>query len=307
MKSNRSFLALLVLMAACGVTVMMGNLAPDVSLDSARELWSDVLRDVDDFGLHATRVSVYKEMQLGEQMSGQLGPGNREDPGAEKYVAVVGEQLLPYVNRKTMRYRFHVIDSPEINAFVLPGGQIYVLTGLLEFLQSEAELAAILGHEISHVDLRHCIEQFQYQLVLKSVGMGQAGSVAGFAHELVAMGYKQDQELEADFSGERLAIEAGYDPDAATAVFDRMKKQFGESKAPSAVSPASELGQAVAGALGSYFRTHPPSESRARELSQMTAQNRVELAGRMFYRGARNYRIRIARSTQEFAEEKHVY
>jgi predicted Zn-dependent protease len=307
MKSNQSFLALLALMVACGVTVLMGNLDTDVSLDSTRELWSDVLRDVDDFGLRATRVSTYKEMQLGEQMAVQLAAGNAEDSEGSKYVTAVGSQLLANVNRKTMRYRFHVIESPETNAFALPGGQIYVLRGLLDSLQSEAELAAVLGHEISHVDLRHCIEQFQYQLALKKVGMGQAGSIAGFAHDLVAIGYKQDQELEADVAGERLTIEAGYDPDAAAAVFKRMQAKFADSKAAPATTPAGELVQAVGDVIGSYFRTHPPSEARARQLSAMTAKNRSELAGRIFYRGIRNYRVRIARATQEYAEEQHVY
>ncbi|HXP87362.1 MAG TPA: M48 family metalloprotease [Bryobacteraceae bacterium] len=307
MKPNPAFFALLVLMMVCGVAVRMGNLDPDVSLDSARELWSDVLRDVDDFGLHATRVSAYKEMELGEQMASQLATGMPEDSNAAQYVTAVGSQLLPNVNRKSIRYHFHVIESPEINAFALPGGQIYVLRGLLDFLQSEAELAAVLGHEISHVDLRHCIEQYQYQLALKNVGMGEVGSIAGFAHTLVALGYKQDQELEADAAGERLTIEAGYDPDAATAVFKRMQIKFAESKAVPATTPAGELGQAVGDAIGSYFRTHPPSEARVRQLSAMTAKNRSELAGRIYYRGVRNYRMRIARDTQNFAEEQHVY
>ena len=304
---RKSFYALLALMLACGVAVSMGNLDPNISLESARELWSDVLRDVDDLGLQASRVSVYKEMQLGAQLNTQVGTWNKEDTAATQYVAAVGEVLLLKINRRAIRYHFHVLESPEINAFALPGGQIYVLSGLLEFLQSEAELAAVLGHEISHVDLRHCIEQYQYQLVLKRVGMGQVGAITGFAHELVAIGYKQDQELEADLSGERLTIEAGYDPDAAAAVFERMKRTFGESSAAPAKTPVGEIGQAVGEAVGSYFRTHPPSAARVRQLSEMTGKNHRELAGRVFYRGIRNYQGRIARSAQEFVEEEHVY
>ena len=303
----KSFYGLMALMLACGVAVSIGNLDPNINLESARELWSDVLRDVDDLGMQASRVSAYKEMELGAQLSTQVGTWNKEDSAATQYVAAVGEQLLPKINRSAIRYHFHVLESPEINAFALPGGQIYVLSGLLGFLQSEAELAAILGHEISHVDLRHCIEQYQYQLALKKVGMGQVGAIAGFAHALVAIGYKQDQELEADLSGERLTIESGYDPDAAAAVFERMKVKFGESNSAPATTPADEIGQAVGGAIGSYFRTHPPSAARAKQLSEMTRKNHRELAGRTFYQGMRNVRTRIPRSAQEFVEEKHVY
>ncbi len=208
------------------------------------------------------------------------------------------------LNRKGIDYHFHVIRSPEINAFALPGGQIYVLTGMLDFLGSEAELAAVLGHEMSHVDLRHCIERYQYELALEKVGAGQAGAIVEFAHRLVAIGYTQYQELEADASGERLAIEAGYDPDAAAAVFTRMKVRFGDAAAPRAVTPAGEVGQAVEEAIGSYFQTHPSSEERSRELSAMAGRNRQRMAGQIVYKGVENYRKRIPRSAQEYPAER---
>jgi predicted Zn-dependent protease len=217
-------------------------------------------------------------------------------------VNAVGQGLLKNVNRKAIRYRFHVIKSPEVNAFAIPGGQIYVLAGMLDHLQSEAELAAILGHEISHVDLRHCVGRYQYQIAMKRVA-----PLFEIVHSLVAIGYSQDQELEADASGERLAIEAGYDPDAAIAVFNRMKTRFGESPAAPSTTPLGEAGQAVSGAIVSYFRTHPPSEQRARALSEMVAANRRRLSGRTVYRGAENYRERIPWTEREFAAEKRVY
>ncbi|MBZ5604142.1 MAG: M48 family metallopeptidase [Acidobacteriia bacterium] len=306
MKQRIYFYGLLGLMGACGAAVAMGNLAPDVSLESAREIWADVLRDVDEFGLHATRIPVHKEMQVGADMARQSVWG-AEDAEAAKYVAAVGQGLVGNVNRKAMRYQFHVIRSHEVNAFALPGGQIYVLRGMLDFLHSEAELAAILGHEISHVDLRHCVERYQYQLALKKIGAGDAGPLVEIAHGLVAIGYSQDQELEADASGERLAIEAGYDPDAAAAVFHRMQTAFGESAREPAKTPLGEAGEAVGGAIVSYFRTHPPSEQRARQLSEMVAANRKRLAGRTFYRGAENYKLRVAWSEREFPAEKRVY
>lgn len=297
----KTFYAVLFLMLLCGAAVSLGQLDPNVNLDSAREIWADVLRDADQFGLHATRVSAAKEMQLGAEMASQdnWGQENGEDG---KYVDAVGRLLTPYLNRTGIVYHFHVIRSPETNAFALPGGQIYVLTGMLDFLQSEAELAAVLGHEMSHVDLRHCIERYQYELAL-----GKAGGLVELAHGLAAIGYTQYQELEADASGERLAIEAGYDPDAAAAVFKRMEVKLGDADAPRAITPAGELGQAVEGAIGSYFRTHPTSEERYRQLTAMAARNREKLAGRIVYKGVWNYRNRIPRSAQEFPAEHRVY
>ena len=304
--SRMPFFAVLALMIACGVVVSFGKPDPEVSLDSARELWSDVLRDADDLGLQFTRVPAYQEMQLGDQLAAEVGRWGKEDPDATRYVAAVGARLVPGVNRKAIRYHFHVIQSPAINAFALPGGQIYVLSGMLDFLQSESELAAVLGHEMSHVDLRHCIEQYQYQLALKKVGAGDVGAIAGLAHALVAIGYRQDQELEADLSGQRLSVEAGYDPDAAAAVFQRMRAKLHEDSPRPAATPGGELSQAIGDALGSYFRTHPPSAERARQLMEMAARDRRALAGHIVYKGVRNYRARVARSEREFIEEQHV-
>ena len=294
-------------MLACGAAVSVGQLDSNVSLDSAREIWADVLRDVDEFGLHATRVPAHKEMQLGNEIAAQIKNWGPEDPEASKYVTAVAAQLLPNVNRKAIHYQFHVIKSPQINAFAIPGGHVYVLTGLLDFLESEAELAAILGHEMSHVDLRHCIERYQYELALKKVGAPDVGILVGLAHQFASLGYAQFQELEADASGERLSIEAGYDPDAAIAVFQRMKTRFGESAAAPARTPLGEVGRAVGEALGAYFETHPPSQERARQLTEMVARNHGTLTGRTFYRGIANYQKRIPRNTQDFDAENHVY
>ena len=305
--SREPFYAVLGLMAVCGAAVSMGSGDSRVSLDSAREIWSDVLRDVDEFGLHTTRVSAQEEMQLGSALAAQIQSWGVEDPKESAYLTGVAAQLVPHVNRKAMRYQFHVIQSPQVNAFALPGGQIYVLSGLMEFLQSESELAAVVGHEMSHVDLRHCIERYQYELALRRVGAGDAVGLVNLAHGLMAMGYRQDQELEADAGGERLAIEAGYDPDAAAAVFERMKVKFGERAPARASTPLDEVGQAVWEALGSYFQSHPPSEQRARALREMAAANRGAIGGRVIYRGVRNYRERISRLQREFDAERHVY
>jgi predicted Zn-dependent protease len=182
-----------------------------------------------------------------------------------------------------------------------------VTTGLLDFLESESELAYVVGHEMSHVDLRHCIERYQYQLALEKVGAEGAGVLVRIAHQFASLGYTQYQESEADASGERLTIEAGYDPDAAQVVFQRMKPRLGERSAVHADTPAGEVGHAVEETLGAYFKTHPPSAERARQLSEMVARNRRTLSGRTFYRGIRNYHERIPRSVREFAAEKFVY
>lgn len=214
--------------------------------------------------------------------------------------------LLPHIRRQGIRYEFHVIESPHVNAVALPGGQVFILTGMLEFLQSEAELAAILGHEISHVDLRHCVERYQYELALQRVGLQAAGRLAELGRRLIAGGYTKYQELEADAHGLRVSIEAGYAPAAGAAVFERLKRRRGDQTPPKSATPVAELAQTLEQAVSSYSRSHPLSDERMRRMDALVAKNRGRLSGREFYIGAENYRQRVPRTQQEFPSERQA-
>ena len=238
-------------------------------------------------------------MHVGRELASRVIGWWQEDPTWGPYVSTVGHTLLPYIHRKGIRYEFHVVESRQINAFALPGGQIFVMTGMLEFLRSEAELAAILGHEISHVDLRHCIERFQYELALKKVGARDLGALAEIARRLLTVGYNKYQELEADAHGVRLSIQAGYDPQEGAVVFNRLRERAREQPAQRARTPVGEITQA----MESYFRSHPTSDERARRLDRLIVRNHQRLAGRTFYVGLENYRLRIPRTQQEFPGE----
>src|SRR6266404_9823039 len=164
------FLVILALLAAGATLASLGTPDREVSLASLSDLWSDALRDTDQVGMHLTRVSDGEEMKIGADLARGLTESSVKDSAAEAYVTEVAQPLLKHVRRAGIQYQFHVIDSPQINAFALPGGQVFVMTGLLNFAQSEAELAAVVGHEISHVDLRHGIERYQYEIKLKKIG-----------------------------------------------------------------------------------------------------------------------------------------
>lgn len=287
-----------------GATVAsVGAKDPNVSLGSLLDLWSDALRDTDQAGMKATRVSDSEEMAIGSQMAQALLSSQVKNAADAAYVTEVAQALLPGLRRKGIAYEFHVIESKTVNAFALPGGEIFVYTGMLDFLESEAELAAILGHEISHVDLRHCIEHYQYEAQLKKVGLADAGALIEFAHTLATLPFTHYQESEADAQGERLAIEARYDPDAASAVFLRMKKAFGEPSRQPANTPAGELAQAAGKTLEDYFRSHPPSEDRAQALNKMVETNRSRFAGKQFYVGRKNLQDGTAMSKQSWPQE----
>jgi beta-barrel assembly-enhancing protease len=304
-----ALLAAGVVLATIGSTI--GSSGHPVNFGSLLSLWSDALRDTDQIGMRLTRLSDADEMRIGSELVRSapfplLAPDAiAQDVEMERYVSDVAQTLLPRVRRPGIHYQFHVVASPEVNAFSLPGGHVFVTSGMLGFVESEAELAAVLGHEIAHVDLRHCVERYQYEYRLKKVGAPDLGWMLELAHRLATTGFSSDQELEADARGEALAIQAGYDPDAMAALFERMKARFHEPAPRAASTPAGEVAQAAAEAVGSYFRTHPPFAEREQQLAEMTARHQRELKGRSFYVGKENLKTRTARAKREWRTEFH--
>ena len=106
-------------------------------------------------------ISEDQEIAMGRQGHGDVMKRYSlyENPELQNYVETVGRKLAAKSHRSGLVYRFHVLDSTEINAFALPGGYIYITRGLMSYLNSEAEFAAVLGHEIGHVTARHSVRQ----------------------------------------------------------------------------------------------------------------------------------------------------
>ena len=291
---------MLLLLAAGGALVSLGNIDRNTDLSAVLELWGDALRDGDKLTLEATRVSDSREMRFGAELRAQLPP---DDPAWTPYVNAVGQALVPNVRRRGIAYRFHAIDDPQLNAFAVPGGHIFVLTGMLQFLHSEAELAAILGHEIAHVDQRHSIAKYQYELAARKVRLEGIGRLADRARLPFTIAYSKNEELEADAQGARLSAQAGYDPAAMPALFGRMQQALGEPVRDRARTPQAELARTLAEGLADYFHSHPTSQERRARLDDFLAANRLLLQGRTYYVGVSNYSRKIPRTQQEFAGE----
>ena len=303
---NRWVYAIVVAALAGGAAIaMLGESDGRVGFSAPLEVWGQMLRDVDQVGLRATRISDTDEMKFGERLDAAWkAPGASDEWTA--YVGAVGERLAPHVRRTGIRYSFVAVQTPTVNAFAIPGGRIVVTTGLLEFVQTKAELAAVIGHEMSHVDLRHCIERYQYALRLQKAGFERtpAAVLLDVNRMLIASGYSKYQEIEADEQGVRLAIQAGYDPDGGPTAMARLVESEGHMAAAHARTPVGEVGRAVEVALGSYFRSHPLSSERQARMAALVERNRRRLAGTEAYIGRENLRRRTARSTQEFAGER---
>lgn len=190
------------------------------------------------------------------------------------YVKSVGQKVAANTERKDVEYKFYTIDSPMVNAFALPGGYIYITRGLLTLANSEAELAAVLGHEIGHVTGRHAAERMSQgtivglgAAVLGAAVGGGAGQAASLGSNLYLSSYSRGQEHQSDELGVRYLSRAGYDPRAMS---DFLRSLDAQSKLE-----AKEMGKNGTGF--NYFSTHPLTAERvseaAAEASKFPASN----------------------------------
>ena len=175
------------------------------------------------------------EVSFGKQMAEQVRSESKTFPDTAwaRYVNAVGQRLVAVSDRRNIAYSFTVLEKNEINAFALPGGYLYIYTGLLKLMDNEAELAAVLGHELSHVVARHGIKRMQQVLgisLIEQIALGNRGSEAAksainLGIGIALQGYSRENELEADRDGVYYLYRAGYDPKAAVTMFQKLAGQ----------------------------------------------------------------------------------
>ena len=175
-----------------------------------------------------TLMTVEQEKKLGAEEAKKVDQemGLLNDPALTAYVDAVGQRLVKESPRQDLPHEFHVVDMIEPNAFALPGGYVYVTRGLLALLNTEDELAGVVGHEIGHVAARHTVQRISRQgpfalitnLVSGVTGFfvpvvgNIVGGVGNLAQSLVFSPYSRSQESEADKVGQEMAAKAGWDP-----------------------------------------------------------------------------------------------
>lgn len=233
------------------------------NLDALVTVGGDLARDASHPILDLTRMSDAEEAALGEAIDREIRASMDVggDPRTQTYLSRILRVMTPQAERGGIPYTIALVRSEEINAFAVPGGRLYVMEGLLEFVESEAELASVIGHEMSHVELRHCVERIQTEQKIRRVSPTVA-ALARIGHEIVLRGYSEEQELEADRNGVRLAALAGYDPWAASTMFGRLGRRRPPGERKPTRDPVTEAAAVIPEALGRYLATHPPADQR---------------------------------------------
>jgi predicted Zn-dependent protease len=213
-------------------------------------------------------MSEQEEIQIGrqnhEQIRQQMGVYN--DPELQRYVATIGARLARQSHRPNLPWTFTVVDEPAVNAFALPGGFIYLTRGILPFLQNEAELAGVLGHEIGHVDARHSAEAYSKEM---SAGLGLAiagilapstqpfQGLAGAGLGFLFLKYGREAELESDRLGVGYAASSGWDPRGVPGMLNTLAR----------IDNATGTSRGVP----NWALTHPPAADRVVRVQEAVA------------------------------------
>lgn len=249
-----------------------------VSANALVDIAADWQRDVSRAPLHFTRISEAEEIAIGDQLAQSYiaggPPETSEDRALEQYVDQVGKRVVAHAHRN-LPWQFHVLRNPNfLNAFALPGGHIFVGSGLLSQMQSEDEIAFVLGHEIEHVDHYHAVERVQFEAHLHHWDLDAVGELADIPISLWQAGYSKDEEFEADREGVRIASAAGYSPQGAVDQLERFAK-LDREYVIHAETPVDELSELAIQGLEGYFRSHPLPSERLTQVNAVIAQDHL--------------------------------
>lgn len=212
-----------------------------------------------------------QEMQLGETAAQEVLAAEKVEKGTANAARVekIGKRIAAVADRPDFNWEFHTITKDELNAFCLPGGKVFVYTGMIKLVgggtQGDNELAAIIGHEVAHAIARHSAERQSQSTAAQlgilagstavaigsnSSGAGELAATAGTAAAQLGflLPYSRLHESEADHIGVILAAKAGYDPRAAISLWEKMEKASGGNQPPA------------------FLSTHPVNAQRIKDL-----------------------------------------
>ena len=215
--------------------------ATPATAGEARKRISAMVNDYSDLS------AIEAEIRFGRDLSARILGNYRllADDDKHRYIGLVGTGIAQYAGRPELTFHFGILATDEINAFAAPGGYVFITTGALQQMENEAELAAVLGHEIAHIVERHVVKRLNIKGDQGSAAGGFASMIGGAtgsfreafeqsmqqAEEILfKKGYEIQEEIEADLFGIQLSAAAGYSPEALRTFLARCNRfESGES------------------------------------------------------------------------------
>ncbi len=288
---NKRFFSFILLLGLGGLLSFLAvkskaNVQMPATLSPAFQLLGKPIKTIDRSLTKLLPINDLDEKRLGDSIALRYESYADENNNDLIYLRSLVSKLTEW-NSKGFTYRIFIMPTSSPNAFAMPGGVLFVTQGLLEMVKSEAELVAILGHEIGHVELSHCMDGVRGELLARKLGSAALGEFADIAVGLlVRPSFSKNQEDEADEYGYTILLRELYDPLAMSRTFLRLKESIGGEER--AGSPIQE-----------YFMTHPYLDHRAEKFREKAKREKSEY----FYIGVKNLQNRSSRTIMEYEDE----
>lgn len=215
--------------------------------------------------VEAGLISKQQEIDMGREVALALENeyGVVQDRALQERVNRIGQSLVKVSTRQDLDYSFKVLNSDEVNAMACPGGFIYVFKGLIDYMPSDAELAGVLGHEVTHVVKKHTVYQIEKQLwTTLAFAILTKGNLelAGLATSALSAGYSRTDERGADKGGFELSVAAGYNPYSMLLTASKLEDR------------AREVGNPGNG----IFSSHPEPEERIKRVNKQLKELKIK-------------------------------
>jgi predicted Zn-dependent protease len=224
---------------------------------------------------YLTPISTQQEIQIGQQMIGQVAQEFKEytaSPELISYVRSVGAKVVTQAERRNeLNYQFYILDNTEVNAFTIPGGTIFITSEALKYIKNEAELAGVLAHEVGHNERRHPASSIKRALAAQGLAEGALREgdsallqiIGNITLDLILKGFDRNQEKQADETGTSLIAKLNYDPNALSSFLKTLSDLTGGQDSSSIIQ---------------LLQTHPGSLERIENLKGYISRNGISVA-----------------------------
>ena len=235
------------------------------------DLGREVIKTTEDVIQQVIGLGDDEENELGESVHKQVLKAHKvvNSPAKQQRIEKLAEPLLAIRERKGIPYTFTIVKDDSVNAFALPGGYIYLHTGLLNFVTNDAELQYVLGHEIGHVDLKHCANSFTLAVRAAQVTGGLATIPVSQLYNLYALQFSENDEFEADKYGFIRMRKIGHSREASLSFERHMIEHHKSLGITTSKDNSTSIPEILANEFHNHFRTHPPTEERLKALEEL--------------------------------------
>lgn len=206
--------------------------------------------------LDLTEVSDEEENQVGDELDKEITKKSKVTFSNKWDIQKVWDDLVKQTSRKKIKYSYKVIKDKDVNAYAIAGGKIYINTGLLDFIKSKDEIAFVIAHELSHIELKHCIRRIQHSVTASKIHP-TFGAVVQLAYNTYRLPFNKYEEYEADSVGVVMMQKSRYSKQGAIDFFTKLSElenKYQEDKK----DPVND-----------FISTHPYSEKRKEKIDQM--------------------------------------